>query len=63
MEGTYLKKAKEWFDRAVRLESEGKSPTMIDKCMNNAIALEAEGISNGESWENANITMKPELVS
>lgn len=49
MEGTLLNKAAEWFTRAVRLESEGKIP-MMQKCIDNMVKYEAEGIAAGESW-------------
>ncbi len=49
MEGPILKKAADWFDRAVRLESEGKIP-MMNKCIDNMIKFELEGIAAGESW-------------
>ena len=48
--GPILTKAMEWFDRAVRMESE-KKQQMSDKCMAKAIDLEKEGLANGETWD------------
>ena len=49
-QGEKLTKALEWFDRAVGLEENGKSE-MVGRCMNKMVALEAEGLAEGESWE------------
>jgi hypothetical protein len=48
--GEKLNKALEWFERAVKKEEE-KNPTMADKCMEQAIKFEKEGIAAGESWD------------
>ena len=45
---TNLKKANEWFERAV--EKETTNPTMSEKCLNKAIEYEKKGIEAGESW-------------
>lgn len=49
--GVHLTKAMEWFNRAVRLEAEGKSPAMIDKCTAKMIEEEKLGLAAGESWD------------
>jgi hypothetical protein len=50
MIGENLKKAEEWFDRAVGMEAKGNQ-TLTDKCLNSAIEHEKKGLSAGESWE------------
>jgi hypothetical protein len=50
MEGENLKKAMEWFDRAVKLEQEGKA-TMYERCVVKMLEFEKKGIEAGESWE------------
>jgi len=50
MQGDKLKKAAEWFERALRMEEEGKT-SMMEKCLNRAIEFENEGIKAGESWD------------
>lgn len=49
-QGTYLNKAMDWFNRAVKLEAEGKQ-TMMDKCIEKMIEAEKAGIAAGESWD------------
>lgn len=49
MVGENLKKATEWFERAVKKEEE-KNNSMMDKCLEKAIQFEAAGIAAGESW-------------
>ena len=48
MIGENLKKAGEWFDRAV--DKETTNPTMSDKCLNKALEYEQKGLAAGESW-------------
>jgi hypothetical protein len=48
MIGENLKKAEEWFNRAVKMEEEGKT-TMMDRCVTKMLALEKAGLANGES--------------
>lgn len=48
-QGTNLKKAMEWFDRAVKLEHEGKL-NMMEKCIEKMLECEKAGIAAGESW-------------
>ena len=50
MKGDKLAAAEKWFNMAVRKEQEGNFP-MMEKCLNNAIKAEAEGIAAGESWD------------
>lgn len=50
MIGEFLKKANEWFDRAISMEEQGKQ-SMMEKCLEKAIALEIQGIAAGESWK------------
>lgn len=49
-QGANLNKAMDWFNRAVKLESEGKI-TMMDKCIEKMIQCEKDGILAGESWD------------
>lgn len=51
MVGENLKKAQGWFDRAVKLEEEGKSANMLQKCMEKMVECEKAGIAAGESWD------------
>lgn len=50
MIGENLKKAEEWFERAVKKEEENNK-TMTDKCLEKAIQYEKDGIAAGESWD------------
>lgn len=50
MPGEKLNKALEWFERAVKKEEE-KNDMMMNKCLEQAIKLEKEGIAAGESWD------------
>ena len=50
MKGAKLEAAEKWFNMAVRKEAEGNIDYM-NKCLNNAIKAEAEGIAAGESWD------------
>ena len=50
MKGEKLTKALEWFDRAVQKEAD-KNFTLMEKCLDQAIKLEKEGIAAGESWD------------
>lgn len=50
MEGENLKKANEWFSKAVLLE-EKNQPKMMERAIEKAIEFEAAGIAVGESWE------------
>ncbi len=45
-----LKEAAEWLQKALKLEEEKKSTTMIKKAIQKAVELEAQGIAAGESW-------------
>ena len=49
MQGVNLKKAQEWFDRAVQKE-ESASYDMNAKCLDKALKYEQLGIEAGESW-------------
>jgi len=50
MVGENLKKALEWFERAVKKEEENNA-TMMNKCLEKAIEFEKAGIAAGESWD------------
>lgn len=50
MIGDNLKKAQEWFDRAVKKEEE-KNVSMMEKCLEKALQFERDGIAAGESWD------------
>lgn len=50
MQGEKLTKALDWFNKAVRMENEGKI-TMMEKAMERAILMEKEGLAAGESWD------------
>ena len=49
MQGEKLTKALDWFNKAVKMEEEGKH-TMCEKAMERAILMEKEGLALGESW-------------
>lgn len=46
-----LKEAQDWFDKAVKMEQEGKSKSLVEKALAKAIELEKEAIANGARWE------------
>jgi hypothetical protein len=50
MQGEKLTKALDWFSKAVKMEQENK-PTMAEKAMDRAIAMEKEGLEAGESYD------------
>lgn len=50
MKGEKLNRALEWFERAVQKEKDGNA-SMMEKCLDQAIKLEKEGIAAGESWD------------
>lgn len=51
MEGEILKKAMDWFNKAVTFDLQGKDKeSLMNKCLDKAISLEKEGIAAGESW-------------
>lgn len=41
-----LKKANEWLEKAIRFEEDGKSKTMIDRCLSKAVELENEAFGS-----------------
>lgn len=49
MIGENLKRAQEWFDKAITYDQAG-NVALMEKCLNRAIQLEKEGIKAGESW-------------
>lgn len=49
MMGEKLTKALDWFEKAVKMESEGKF-TMMERALDKAIQLEKDGLAAGESY-------------
>lgn len=49
MQGEKLNKALDWFNKAVKMEEEGKL-TMMEKALERALLMEKEGLAAGESW-------------
>lgn len=52
MVGENLTKASEWLEKALKMEEEKKSESMVKKAMQKALELETAGLAAGETWPN-----------
>lgn len=49
IEGPKLPKAADWFNKALKMEEEGKT-SMMNKALEMSVKIEAEGVAVGERW-------------